>query len=460
MVAAIIFFTLLSVAVIVLMVSYSPRFTHERKSINFSTLVFSFWVVATIILTPYTFALKIPGLPDLSVERLTFILLLSYSAWRVYRRDIVHSKSVLIEILMLLFCVFCLVSMIRFGFVESYIKFARPSYVFLIGYLIPFVGFLYAKYLLGSQADIQAFFKILFLFGCYLVLVSFLEHYGFKSLVFPGYIVDANVSELHLDRSRGPFLNSAFNGLAMNIAFICGLFVLPSIKGPSRLVYICMLALFIPAIYYTRTRSVYLHFAMTLSVLFFLYKTRFALWKIFPALLFVVFVFVIANIDKLASADREAGGLGQTAEIYIRLALATKSLNLIVENPFGGIGLAQFRTASLFSISDVEYQHNHIIGMAVELGIPATLVYICILALIFWRIYVVVGVIPDNGEIDKNFMLLIATCLFVNLINNIFVEPSLHMFSNLNFFIFAGIADFLYNKYYEGRHRMPIRQSF
>jgi O-antigen ligase len=422
-----------------------------------STLVFAFWLVATVILTPYTFVIQLPGLPDLSIERMLFVVLAVMALSRTLRRDVVNGQDKLPEALIAIFCGICLLSMARFGFMEIYSAFARPLFVFMSGYAIPFLAFLYAKYLLDTEDDILAVFRVFFWFGCYLSLLSYLEHYGLKSLVYPSYITDQGISLLHLDRSRGPFLNAAFNGLALNFAFICGMFVLPTVRGTKRTAYIVLLVLFVPAIYFTRTRSVYLHFIMTLLALLFLYQGRISRWKLIPTVFVGVAMLVGLNMQQLASSDRSAGGMGETSEIEIRLALVEKSREMIAENPFGGIGLAQFRATTLFTPEDVDYQHNQLIGMATELGLPGVCVYLAILAVFFGRLYRLAGNIPEGKFLNANFVLLLAVGLLITMVNNCFVEPSLHLFANLNFFVLAGIADQLYNRFKGGRLRLPVR---
>lgn len=433
--------------VILFMLVFTSRFTGRQRATSFFTIVFTCWLIAAVILTAYAFVIRVPGVPDMSLERILFILTLFLGVMRLYSGDYLKRQDMSIEIIMTLFSLLCLISMSRFGFMESYSAFARPSYVFMIGYAVPFVMFVFAKRFLVREEDIQTFFKLFFWFGCYLVWLAYLERYELKSLIYPQYITDAILSPMHLDRSRGPFMNAAFNGLCINIAFICGLMVLPLTRGPLRLGHIFLLLLYLPAIYFTRTRSVYLHFLLTLFAVMFVYKAKWARWKFLPVVFVLAMAALVMNWEKLTSSDREAGGIGQMKEVGIRLSLADKSLNLLFEHPFGGVGLAQFRTASLFTPSEVEYQHNHIIGMAVELGIPGMLLWVTMLTIIIKRLYRLAAAVPDGRFVNVNLVLLLGTALFVNLFNNVFVEPSLHLFANTNFFIFAGIIDQLYNRY-------------
>jgi hypothetical protein len=442
-----------ALGLIAFMLVFTSRFTGRSRKTGFSTVVFTCWMIGTVILTPYTFAFRVPGFPDMSIERVLFVLTLFLGVIRFYSGNYLKRQDMSIEIVMSLFCLICLISMSRFGFMEIYGTLSRPSFVFMIGYAVPLVAFVFVKRFLVTEEDFQTLCKMFFWFGCYLVLIAYLERFDIKSLVFPKYIVDATISEMHLDRSRGPFMNAAFNGLCINIAFIFGLMALPLARGPVRLVHIVLLLLYLPAIYFTRTRSVYLHFLLTMFVVMFVYKSQWARWKFLPVVLVLGMAAVLLNWERLASSDREAGGIGQMKEVDIRLALADKSLRLMLEHPFGGVGLTQFQQASLFTPGEVEQQHNHIIGIAVELGLPGLFLWLTVLGMLLTRLYRLAEAVPDGRFININFILLLATAIFTNLFSNVFVEPALHLFANMNLFMFAGIVDQLYNRYCLGGGR-------
>ena len=437
----------LPLAAICMLTLFSPRFGKNDASAHISSLLFALWLVSTVLFSPFTFALQFGGLPDISIERVVLTLTIGAAIVRLYRRDLLHGQDKTLELLMFLFCLVCLVAMARFGFMAAHLSFQKPSFVFMSGYLIPFLAFAFAKYFLEAERDLLIVFKAVFWLGAYLSVMAFLERSEFKYLVWPPYVVDPEVTAMHLDRARGPFLNAAFNGVAINIALICGLLVLPRLGTSKRWLYITVMVLMLPAIFLTHTRSVYVHFLLTLAGLMALYQTRTAKWRFLPMLLLGAFLVVAVNLETLTSGDRESGGIGQMKEVYIRLGLAEKSLNLLSEHPIGGIGLAQFRSSSLFTPSEVELQHNQLIGMAVELGLPGVLLYLAILLTIFSRLYALADYIPVSVFFNPNMVLLLALALFVCLWNAVFVEPSMHVFMTAIFFVFAGIVDQLYNRY-------------
>jgi len=408
-------------------------------------LLFSLWVAATVLWGGYYRTFRIPGAFDLSVERAVFMVLLLCMAYLLFRKRVDLAMSRGMELAIFAFLLLCVVSMAIHGFTPAIPEFSKPWYIFLVGYLLPAFAFVTTKYFLTPEKDYPVLLFSLFVLGIYLSVVAILENYGLDSLIFPRYIADETIG-IHFDRARGPFLNAAFNGQFLCIAFIAGMAVIPLLRAPFGTLFGALTALYVPAIWFTRTRSVYLAFLMVVVGLLFCYKTTVPKWKLYSIFGVLALAVLMVNLDRLASENRQAGGVAQMEEVDIRFELVNQSLELIAEHPAFGVGLGQFRTVSLFTPSKQEYQHNHLIGIAAELGLVGLGVYLTFLGLVFWRYFSLVQNMPDSGRINLNFLLLLGLALLVTLTHNTFVEPSLHTFSNLNFFIFAAMVDRLYNR--------------
>lgn len=434
--------------VLCLVLLYLLRFS-EMFSGSFQVrklaLLFSLWVVATAMWSGFFHTIRIPGAFDLTVERALFIVLMLSVGYSVFQRRVSFDMSRGIEITLFSFLALCFISMSIHGFTPILPEFSKPWFMFLVGYLMPSLAFFLVKYFLEPEKDYPVVFLALFLMGSYLCFVAFFENYGLDSLVFPAYIADDEIG-IHFDRARGPFLNAAFNGQLLCIAFVCGLAIYPLLRPSHKFAASFLLMLYAPAIWFTRTRAVYLEFIMVIFGLLFCYRSSLPKWKLF-SLFGVLALFVLAvNLDKLASENREAGGVAQMEEVDIRFDLVNQSLELIGQHPAFGVGLGQFRTVSLFAPSQQEYQHNHLIGVAAELGLVGLAVYLTFIVLVFRRLLRLVESMPDYGYIDSNLLLLLGLAMLVTLISNTFVEPSLHTFANLTLFIFAGMVDRLYNR--------------
>lgn len=340
------------------------------------------------------------------------------------------------------------------GFRPVLDKYPSPWFLFINGYLMPFTAFIFARAYLCEEKSLELLFHFLFYFGVYLSVMAFFEFFHLRQYVVPGYINDPEIW-LHLDRARGPFLNAAFNGTAINIGFLCGIQLLPRKEGATKIAYIVMLMLFFPAVFFTQTRSVYLGFMITLAALLFFYRTSFPKWKTFTAPLLLVGVVVLANIPNMFSPDRRTGGILQMAEVDERLALIKRSFLIFTDHPFFGVGMGQFTHISELyrglipvpsSYTEL-IQHNHLLGMLVELGLIGTIVYLLLIGCFFRHLYLLIDRMPEAGFFGPNFLLVSVLMMIVYLNNNVFVEPSFFLFVNAVFFTCTGILEGMYNRF-------------
>jgi len=330
---------LLSVTVSLLFVWMSaPKHPIDSQPIRLLTLLFSFWIVASALWGPLFFAYKPPGFFDITIERILFSIIVFSMVMGLFtgQIDLSFRKSRTIEFYMFLFVVICVISMIRFGFTSPLPDvFPNPWFIFITGYLFPFFVFVFAKNYLTHEKDQFFVFQALFLFGTYLVIISFFEFFQMRQYVFPRYINDPEFF-LHLERARGPFLNAGINGVAIIIGFACGLHLLTRLQGFTKLVYMFLLTLYFPAIFFTQTRAVYLSFLFALIILLGFYRTTFPKWKLFalPLVLTLIFAFIIS--PRFFSRERREGGVMQTGEIVVRLELINRSFEMVKSRPLGG----------------------------------------------------------------------------------------------------------------------------
>ena len=225
--------------------------------------------------------------------------------------------------------------------------------------------------------------------------------------------------------------------------------------------------LFFPAVFFTLTRSVYLGLLITLFIFLGWYKTSFSKWKLVALPLAVILIVGIANSPRLLSTDRREGGVAQVEEVSIRMALLKQSYFLFSEHPLAGVGLAQFIPATsssqrykgpvpfIIEESSGTFQHNHLLGIATELGIPGLLAYLTLIFLTLRRLLQLAGKLPDTGIMGNNLRITIFAIWCVYLINNLFVEPSNNIFVNAVPFLFAGLADGLYTRSLESGLLFP-----
>jgi O-antigen ligase len=184
------------------------------------------------------------------------------------------------------------------------------------------------------------------------------------------------------------------------------------------------------------------------------YRTSFPKWKLISLPLAIVLIVGIAYSPRLLSSERREGGVAQKQEVDVRFALMTKSYVLFSAQPITGIGLSQFIPSSFgsykgpvsFSMEEMEpqLQHNHIMGIAVELGVPGLLAYLTLIFLILQRLKQIKAKLPEAGIMGKNLSIAIFTMWCVFLETGLFIETSLDVYTHAVPFLFAGLADGLY----------------
>ncbi len=419
-----------------------------------TSILLCIWLVANAVWGTYYLSFRIPGLFDLSIDRMIFVLLSAALIAGIYSGKYPTGSGYAIELLMSAFSCICIVSMIRFGFKPDLPQFPSPWNLFMTGYLFPFLVFAVAKMTVSREYDLVLVFNTLFYFSVYLVALSFLEFFDMRGAIYPRYIADPEIL-IHLDRARGPFLNSAFNGTAIVMGFASGIHLLTRRSGFGKALHLLLLSLFVPAVFFTQTRSVYLCFLIVLLGLLFFYRTSFPKWKIFSLPLALLLIFAMAGAPKLASEERRAGGVYQVEEVHERIALIRRSVIMFMDRPFFGFGFGRFLPASMAQYRAVvagpesaeeQVQHNHILGLLVEVGLTGLAIYLSIIVIFFRRLHALASLLPDRGFISRNLVVVIALAAVVFLINGFFVEPAYCLYVNAVFFLLAGITDAIYGR--------------
>ncbi len=411
------------------------------------------WLAATVVWGRPFFEIALPGIFDITVDRLLLGCLIVLLIAGMYSGRGGLTRLSALELTLLAFVLLCLVSMTIHGFRPVLPGFPSPWNTFINGYLFPVIAFVYARSFIRRPGDLYLVFTTVFLLGAYLCVTAFFEFFGLRAFVVPRYITDPDVL-IHIDRARGPFLNAAFNGAAITFGFICGLHLLPEKKGLSRALHLALLSITPPAVFFTQTRSAYLGFVIALILFLAFYRTRIPKWKVCALPVALCIAFLLANAPRLVSEDRRSGGLAQLSEIEIRMELFSRSLSIAAMSPLFGVGMGQFIPVSAASFPaeaaslevQEELQHFHVLGLLAELGIAGALLYLLLVVFVFKRLHHLRRHLPETGFISGNLVLAIAALWIVYLTTNLFLEPSYCLFLNAVPFVCAGAADGMYSR--------------
>ncbi|WP_448383631.1 O-antigen ligase family protein [Desulfosoma sp.] len=413
--------------------------------------IFTAWFVGAVFWGGRFLTIRVPGLFDITIERLLFLLVLGSVVHRMIRREKRSGQEdFLTEVAMGFLLILCLISMAIHGFRAPNPGMPDPWFLFLSGYLFPAIVYVFFR---GQNLNLDLLEHIFWCFfgvGCYVAFLAYLEFFGLREYVYPRYINDPKIW-LHLDRARGPFLNAGINGLIIVQAFLCGVYLYAS-KKPLRWILGPLVLAMIPTIYFCQTRSVYLAFLVCAVALATLLKVDLPKWKILALPTALVVFLAIGISPRLLSPDRRAGGVYQVEEVKIRLILIERSFEMILERPFLGHGFGQFlRVASerfrgrypIPGTAEEQVQHHHLLGLWAELGIMGVTVYALIMLRGLTRGVVVISK-KTLDERTRNLALVCVLGLVAYLLNNNFLEPGYFLPYNAAAFTFLASAENLY----------------
>jgi O-antigen ligase/Mrp family chromosome partitioning ATPase len=292
----------------------------------------------------------------------------------------------------------------------------------LVGTVIPFTAYLLSRVLFERLSAVRNILRVILLFSAYSAIVSILEFTGPSSLIWPRYIVDA---PNWAGRANGVFNQPGVNGLVMITGFTIAL-MLAAERGTRRYLRFlyAMIAMGCTAgIYLTHTRAIYLAFVVIIALgMIFAKGYR----SSFGATFAVLVAGVTLNWSEFTSADRSAGGVASTNEIYDRLNAAATAIWAFWEKPWFGWGLGRFVAINAFHHQQWSPEspwirglgvasHFNELGILAELGIIGLLLWLAVLALLMWKLTVSFRALPVDG-ITGRPLALTAIMAFVTLL--------------------------------------------
>jgi putative inorganic carbon (HCO3(-)) transporter len=330
----------------------------------------------------------------------------------------------------------------------------EPLFAFLdrLG-LVPFLLYLVAPIAFRTEDQRRILAVGMLAMGAYLGLTSLFEAVGAKGLVIPHYISNPNLG-LHLDRSRGPFLEAGANGLAMFNCFVAGALTLPYWRGRPwiRALAVGIMILCLAGLVFTLTRQVWLGAALG-AIVAMLCDRRLRRWVPGAVVGAVVVVLIaLAFVPGLqASVNSRTNDQGP---VWDRLNSDAAALRMVAARPALGFGWGNFgkdsvpyyRLAATYPLSSITVAHNMVLSNATELGL---------LGAALWLVIVLIGLVgPAVGRAPPSVepwrLALIAGMIAWFIQSNL--SPLDYAFDNYVIWLWAGIV-------LGGRERAPARSS-
>lgn len=312
------------------------------------------------------------------------------------------------------------------------------------GYLFPVAVFAFLLHALRGEKDFKRIAMFFAALSVYLVFTGFCEQFELKRLIWPAFIADPSVG-IHYGRVRGPFVSSPQMGLALVYCFFSNL-VLAKNSDRLRWPLVGVNALMLPVIFWTRTRSVWLAFVLSLVVWTWYSRRRMSRVVIVATLFAGALLVSVANMDNFMGEDRTKGGLTDVGPIMLRIGLAQMSWELVKDYPIFGAGFGHFRDVApayatdpsspymVFGTSALE--HNNLLSIVSETGFVGLVIYLALIVTLFKVSLHVYRKLPvtSRGFISRDLIVLywiLATAYFVD---GMFRETSDSPFANCLFY--------------------------
>jgi O-antigen ligase len=252
--------------------------------------------------------------------------------------------------------------------------------VFAAKWLVPFALFHLAGFVFEDAASLRRLEVFSWIVLVYLSAVSILFLADTTSLIFPRYIMDASIG-IHADRARGPFLQAVANGVTLNLL---ALIALDSFRR-KRLPGILAASLFVGvplAILATKTRAVWLSFALSLLVLMVSSPSR----RIRVACLCLLLAGTI-GLAAILSNDGEHRSLNERLEeaspVEFRMALYQAGWEMFTQHPVMGWPSSEIQPELEKRINEFHqeafYFHNTFLEVAVAYGSVGLFLYLWVI---------------------------------------------------------------------------------
>jgi len=244
-------------------------------------------------------------------------------------------------------------------------------------FFVPYMVFYLAGLVFDSEESLRLLEAFTLLVFAYLVFTSIAYMVRLDFLVFPQFILDPTLGT-HVERARGPFLQAEANGAAMNVL---GLLALDSyrrsrLRGMGATV---LLLAYPAAIVLTKTRAVWLAFAVSTALL--AYATRSVRvrricigWLAAGTLGLLALTAVSAG-----SEDSIRRRLANEDTVQFRLSAYRAGWTMFVEHPLLGWGASRMQTELASRIDrfhgDGFVVHNTYFEIVLEHGLAGFLLY-------------------------------------------------------------------------------------
>jgi O-antigen ligase len=312
--------------------------------------------------------------------------------------------------------------------------------VFAAKWAVPLALYHVAQVVFADSDSLRKFESYALVVLAYLVLMAVFFLISADSLVWPRYILDANLG-IHFDRARGPFLQAVANGVSLNLLGIIALnsFRRRRLKGVPAVLFLIFLPI---AILATKTRGVWLSFLLSAVLLLFFSSDA----RVRRACRYLMVAAVVGAVAVLLVARKSASlseRLEASSPVEFRLAVYRTGWQMFREKPWLGWRGASIRSELSRRIDGFRGEqlvfHNSFLEVVVNHGLLGLALYLWIFADLLRLGRTRPGAwFVSGGFADSRFLSLWPVMVGVYALNACFVVMN-YQFVNGLLFTIAGV---------------------
>ena len=405
------------------------------------------WMVTLIVFHEEFWRMAVPFFFSITIPRLGIVVLaLLYLVMVVLRRISIRPTWPLSGIIFAVALYFFLSAFVS-GFQTRSV--VSVHYRLIGGYIFPFVVFALVLHAFHSERDFRRLAYFFTFLSIYLTFTGWCEQFKLRALVWPRFINDPSVG-IHWGRVRGPFVMSPAMGLALVYCYFNNLVLARNIARFRWMLYAINAAM-LPAIFWTKTRSVWLAFVLS-SLIWAAYSRRRTTRIVSVSMLLALALLVsVVNMDNFLSTDRNKGGLTDTEPILLRVGLAQMTWEIVKEHPLFGLGFGHFRdfapsfardpSSPYYAFGTTALEHNNLLSIAAETGVVGTALYVTMMLVLIRSSIRLYRKLPPGapGLVSRDMLVLYWILAAAYFIDGTFRETSDNPFANSLFFGLSAI---------------------
>lgn len=303
--------------------------------------------VPTIIVFPNT---AIQALPFINTERLLFACIIGLITLNFLTKHKAGEPLVNAEKFALAFLAVAITSYFYAVLRGKYSPNFSQDAFFVIQYVMGFSGFIVARRLVWSKADILRLIDIMLVVGIFMTGQAIVQYFFGMDIFVPNYLEVPHAAE---GRATGTFANSSEYGAVAATILLLGIYRYSVTKNPlTKALVISSLAIICIAIFLSKTRAPWLAVAMSVVVIAYIDK------KVRTMIIFngisgvIVAIILLPFFVDLNSIQERFTSL---IPIYNRVATWVSGISMGLQNPLLGVGFgsAGFKTAHPFYTIDI-----------------------------------------------------------------------------------------------------------